>query len=132
MKDKSIQELIGTDFFYTLTLFEDTYDLVNFVETRSKGQWGICSSPLRGDRDNSAYHKRKWLEDNDLMPPAIENLIFTRNKEQYAITPIDGSPNILVDDNSLFQKVYLFLFHFLPNIYPLLLLIPCILSKIKE
>ena len=30
-KDKSIQELIGTDFFYTLTLFEDTYDLVNFV-----------------------------------------------------------------------------------------------------
>ena len=29
-------------------------DLVNFVETRSKGQWGICSSPLRGDRDNSA------------------------------------------------------------------------------
>ena len=97
-KDKSIQELIGTDFFYTLSLFEDTYDLVNFVETRSKGQWGICSSPLRGDRDNSAYHKRKWLEDNDLMPPAIENLIFTRQKEKYAINPIDGSPNILVDD----------------------------------
>ena len=32
------------------------------------------------------------------MPPAIENLIFTRQKENYATNPIDGSPNILVDD----------------------------------
>ena len=32
------------------------------------------------------------------MPPAIENLIFTGQKEHYAINSIDGSPNILVDD----------------------------------
>ena len=97
-KDKSIQELIGTDFFYTLSIFENTYNLVNVVDAISKGQWGICSSPLKGDRDNSAYHKRRWLQDNDLMPPAIENLIFTGQKEHYAINSIDGSPNILVDD----------------------------------
>ena len=96
-KDKSIQELIGTDFFYTLTLFEDTYDLVNFVETRSKGQWGICSSPLRGDRDNSAYWKRVWLQRHGYMPK-VENLIFTGRKEQYAMDKIDGTPNVLIDD----------------------------------
>ena len=97
-KEKSIQELQGTDFFNTLDMFPTTTELVNFVQTLVDDDWGICSSPLRGDRDNSAYHKRRWLEDNDLMPPAIENLIFTRQKEKYAINPIDGSPNILVDD----------------------------------
>ena len=30
--------------------------------------------------------------------PLIPNLIFTRNKEKYAVDRIDGSPNILVDD----------------------------------
>jgi len=30
--------------------------------------------------------------------PEIENLIFTGQKEQYAVNKIDGTPNILVDD----------------------------------
>ena len=100
-KEQSIAELKGTDFFDTLLPFETTQEVVHHVQgvANEEGmEWGINSSPLRGDRDNSAYHKRRWLEDNDLMPPAIENLIFTRQKEKYAINPIDGSPNILVDD----------------------------------
>ena len=46
---------------------------------------------------NSAYHKRRWLEDKGYMPK-IQNLIFTHNKEQFATNRIDGSPNLLIDD----------------------------------
>ena len=60
-KEKSIQELQGTDFFNTLDTFPTTIELVNFVQTLVGDDWGICSSPLRGDRDNSAYWKRVWL-----------------------------------------------------------------------
>ena len=84
---------------------------MNVVDAISKGQWGICSSPLKGDRDNSAYHKRRWLEDNDLMPPAIENVIFTGQKEHYAINSIDGSPLVkypisigIFPDNPVLEK----------------------------
>ena len=55
-KEKSIQALAGTDFFNTLDVFETSQELVDFA--KSTGDWGICSSPLRGDRDNSAYWKR--------------------------------------------------------------------------
>ena len=96
-KEKSIQELKGTDFFARLRLFDTSHELVRFSKEISGGQWGICSSPLKGDRDNSAYHKRKWLEYYKMMP-SIENLIFTGQKENHAVNYIDGSPNILVDD----------------------------------
>ena len=59
--------------------------------------YGICSSPLTEDQHNSSYWKRVWLERHGFMP-IIPNLIFTRNKEKYAVDRIDGSPNILVDD----------------------------------
>mgnify|MGYP003308131592 CR=1 FL=1 len=95
-KERALVEARNTDFFNRIDEFPSTPKLIEFA--KSIGDWGICSSPLRGDRDNSAYYKRRWLEDNDLMPPAIENVIFTGQKEHYSINSIDGSPNILVDD----------------------------------
>lgn len=104
-KDKALNELIGTDWFYTLPTFRVNSDLpdclstliVNFVEEISNGDWGICSSPLRGDHNNSAYWKRRWLEDKGFMPE-VEKCIFTSNKHKYAVCPLTGNPNILVDD----------------------------------
>ena len=94
-KEKSIQALAGTDFFNTLDVFETSLELVDFV--KSTGDWGICSSPLRGDRDNSAYWKRVWLTEKQFLPD-VDKLIFTGQKENFAVDKIDGTPNILVDD----------------------------------
>ena len=60
--------------------------------------WGICSSPLRGDAYNSAYWKRVWLEKYGYMPPKVSNCIFTSNKHKYAWSELDRKPNILIDD----------------------------------
>ena len=97
-KEKSIQELQGTDFFNTLAPFPSTMELVNFVQTLvGDDNWGINSSPLRGDRDNSAYWKRVWLTRHFIMPN-VENLIFTGQKENFAMDKIDGTANVLIDD----------------------------------
>ena len=91
---KALDKIKGTDFFWWLDEYETTKDLLAFV---SQYDWGICSSPLTGDEYNSAYWKRRWLEDKGYMPK-IQNLIFTHNKEQFATNRIDGSPNLLIDD----------------------------------
>lgn len=96
-KEAIIAQLKGTDFFYTLDMFPTSEKLIDFVLNVTQGDWGINSSPLRGDRDNSAYWKRRWLESNLLMP-AIDNLIFTGTKQKYAWSFLDGKPNILIDD----------------------------------
>ena len=96
-KEKSVLALKGTDFFYTLDPFETTFELINHVAEISADNWGICSSPLRGDHNNSAYWKRRWLEDKGFMPE-VENCIFTSNKHKYAINRLTGLPNILIDD----------------------------------
>jgi len=96
-KEKAITELQGTDFFNTIEKYPTTDKLVGYVEVLAGDNWGICSSPLRGDRDNSAYWKRRWLERHFMMPP-IKNLIFTGQKEKFATCRLDGQPNILVDD----------------------------------
>ena len=94
-KEKAIAKLRGTDFFNTLDVFPTSQKLIDFA--RSTGDWGICSSPLTGDRDNSAYWKRVWLTDKGWLP-SIDKLIFTGMKEKYATDKLDGTPNILVDD----------------------------------
>ena len=94
--EESILSLKGTDFFNTLRPYETSTELVDFVKSLTN-DWGICSSPLRGDRDNSAFWKRTWLTKYGYMP-SIDNLIFTGQKEHYAVNKFDGSPNILVDD----------------------------------
>ena len=91
---KALDNIKGTDFFYRLDEYETTTDLLSFIHWYD---WGICSSPLTGDEYNSAYHKRRWLEDKGYMPK-IQNLIFTHNKEQFATNRLDGSPNLLIDD----------------------------------
>ena len=100
VKEDKIYGLKGSNFFHTLDAFDTSLDLVNFVKhiaSKNDMQWGINSSPLRGDMMNSSYWKRRWLEDHGWIPD-IDNLIFTGRKEQYAINKFDGSPNILIDD----------------------------------
>lgn len=109
IQDREIKfkELANTDFFNTLDPFYDddgTNLSMKIVEhviemTYQHGiDWGICSSPLRGDNHNSSYWKRRWLENQGFVPPLIENMIFTGNKHKYAINPLDRKPNILIDD----------------------------------
>jgi|TARA_B110000977_G_scaffold74233_1_gene100383 hypothetical protein len=94
-KERALIEARNTDFFNRIEPFTTAQLLIDFA--RSTENWGICSSPLRGDRDNSAYWKRVWLERYGFMPD-VENCIFTGNKHKYAINKLDGNPNILVDD----------------------------------
>ena len=89
--------LKNTDFFNTLEPYKTSNELVTFVKTLVGNDWGICSSPLRGDRDNSAYWKRVWLDRHGFMPK-VSNIIFTGQKERFATNRFDGTPNILVDD----------------------------------
>ena len=96
--EESIMGLKGTDFFNKLEPYPSSNELVNFViNLVGENGWGINSSPLRGDRDNSAFWKRTWLTRHFMMPK-VENLIFTGRKEQFATGRFDGKPNILVDD----------------------------------
>ena len=102
---KSIQDreiafatLANTDFFYILEVFPETNSIIKFVKEISGGDWGICSSPLRGDTMNSAYWKRQWLNRWDITPPLVENMIFTSNKHKYAMNKLDRTRNILIDD----------------------------------
>ena len=97
-REAAFTSLIGTDWFYQLPKFKESNRIVTFVEEISNDDWGICSSPLTGDRDNSAYWKRRWLENKGYVPPLIENMIFTSNKHKYAWNKLTRKPNILVDD----------------------------------
>ena len=84
--------------FTILISFPETHSIIKFVKKISNDDWGICSSPLRGDNYNSAYWKRQWLNRWDIVPPLVENMIFTGNKHKYAINPLTRKPNILIDD----------------------------------
>ena len=97
-REAAFASLIGTDWFMNLPKFKESNRIVTFVEEISNNDWGICSSPLRGDHNNSAYWKRRWLERNGYVPPLVENMIFTSNKHKYAWNKLTRKPNILVDD----------------------------------
>tara|TARA_Y100001937_G_scaffold14676_1_gene19823 strand:+ start:265 stop:816 length:552 start_codon:yes stop_codon:yes gene_type:complete len=100
--DAALDDLKGTDFFYTLKKFSPLADRIWLLvqeQAREHGlEWGYCTSPLRGDEHNSAYWKRRWLEGELMMPPKVKNLIITANKHKYAETLADGGPSILIDD----------------------------------
>ena len=98
--EKAMAKLRNTDFFFQLEVFKTSKKVVDKVKRISREndlEWGICSSPPKNDRDNSSYWKRRWLEDQGFMPD-VKNLIFTFQKENFAIDSIDGSSNILIDD----------------------------------
>lgn len=96
-RDGIFVELRNTDFFNRIEKFPETDAIVKYVQEVSGGDWGICSSPLRGDEYNSAYWKRVWLERHGFMPE-MEKCIFTSNKHKYAYNPLTRLPNILIDD----------------------------------
>jgi len=92
--DPTLNKMIGTDFFARLPKFPTTDTLVNMV-VKLFGHYNICSSPLRGDHENSAYQKNVWLKQNLQVQP--KEVIITPRKDKHAVQP-DGTPNVLIDD----------------------------------
>lgn len=106
-RDRIFAEMRNTNFFVTIPefygdqgdgIYQRSLAIIDKVKELCGDDWGICSSPLRGDHNNSAYWKREWLRVRDWIPPKIENMIFTSNKHKYAYNVITRSSNILVDD----------------------------------
>jgi hypothetical protein len=95
-REPVIQQMAGTDFFYRLPKFASADRLVAMA-VQVFGSYNICSSPLRGDHENSRAMKTAWIQEN-LNPQPIK-IIITPRKGKYAKQP-DGTPNILVDDRN--------------------------------
>jgi 5'(3')-deoxyribonucleotidase len=93
-QDPTLKKITGTDFFSTLPKFASANALVKMVVDQY-GHYNICSSPLRGDHENSAANKRAWLTAN--LQPQPQEIVITSRKEKYAVQS-NGTPNILVDD----------------------------------
>lgn len=92
--DPTLNKMVGTDFFARLPTFPTTDAVVNMA-VKVFGHYNICSSPLRGDHENSEKQKKIWIGQNlDQQPKRV---IITSNKAKYAVQP-DGTPNILIDD----------------------------------
>lgn len=92
--DPTLQKMVGTDFFARLPKFPSADELVKMT-VKLFGRYHICSSPLRGDFENSEAQKKVWIQKH--LRPAPVDIIITPNKAKYAKQP-DGTPNILVDD----------------------------------
>lgn len=105
-REIAFASLANTDFFNTIPCFFDgktnlsalIVDHVKHFAWHEEIEWGICSSPMRGDTMNSAYWKRIWLERMGFAPSLVENMVFTSNKHKYATSKLDYRPNILIDD----------------------------------
>ena len=92
--DPHISKILGTDFFKNLEKFSTSDDVVKLALKYGGNRYGICSSPLRGDFQNSSDNKKQWLLLN--LSPLPNKIIFTRKKEKYAVQ--DGHSNVLIDD----------------------------------
>lgn len=92
--DPTLELMVGTDFFARLPKTTVADDLVEMV-VKVYGSYSICSSPLRGDHENSEYWKNVWIKNN--LNPQPDEVIITTNKAKYAVQQ-DGTPNILIDD----------------------------------
>ena len=87
--NRALSEIAGTDFFYRLHKYPQTNTLLQSI-INITGSVSILSSPLRGDEENCARWKRKWVE--DFIPFDVEDVIITHDKPAYA------KGNILIDD----------------------------------
>lgn len=96
-KDTTLDKIVGTDFFARLPKFKSANDLIKLV-IGVFGKYSICSSPLRGDFNNSEYQKKMWIRKNLSLAP--DEVIITPKKEKYAVQD-DGTPNILIDDRGI-------------------------------
>jgi len=92
--DPTLQKMVGTDFFARLPKFPSADDLVSMV-VKMYGHYHICSSPLRGDHENSEAQKKVWIEKH--LNPQPVDIVITPNKAKWAVQK-DGTPNILIDD----------------------------------
>ena len=92
--DPTLNKMIGTDFFYRLPKFRTADTLVAMV-VKFFGGYNICSSPLRGDHENSGVQKTRWIQQH--LNPQPKHIYIESRKERYAVQP-DGTPNILIDD----------------------------------
>jgi 5'(3')-deoxyribonucleotidase len=94
LREPVINQMVGTNFFFTLPKFPTADALVQTVVSRY-GSYDICSSPLRSDHENSGHWKREWIK--KYLTPYPKKIVITPNKEKYALQP-DGTPNVLIDD----------------------------------
>lgn len=92
--DPTLQKMVGTDFFARLPKFPSADQLIRMT-IKLFGRYHICSSPLRGDHENTEHQKNVWIKEHLSPPPAT--IVITPNKAKYAVQK-DGTPNILVDD----------------------------------
>jgi hypothetical protein len=90
----TLNSMIGTDFFNRLPKIATADKLIEIVVSYTGGDYSILSSPLRGDKNNSAKWKKLWLGRNMKIQP--RNVIITSNKSVYAKS--NGISNILIDD----------------------------------
>jgi 5'(3')-deoxyribonucleotidase len=92
--DPTLQKMVGTDFFARLPKLRNADQLVAMV-VKLYGQYHICSSPLRGDYENSEAQKKVWIQKH--LNPQPTDIVITPNKAKWA-KQADGTPNILIDD----------------------------------
>ena len=92
--DPTLQKMVGTDFFARLPKCPNA-DQVVHMTVKLYGRYHICSSPLRGDHENSEAQKKVWIQKN--LKPAPVDIVITPNKAKWA-KQADGTPNILIDD----------------------------------
>jgi hypothetical protein len=91
----TLNAMKGTDFFNRLPKIATADQLVQLAVKYTGGDYSILSSPLRGDKDNSARWKKVWLAREMNIQPS--NVIITSNKAAYAKSK--GIANILIDDH---------------------------------
>ena len=92
--DPTLNKMIGTDFFYRLPKFP-VADAIVGLAVKFFGGYNICSSPLRGDHENSGVQKSRWIREH--LNPQPQHIYIESRKEKHAVQP-DGTPNILIDD----------------------------------
>ena len=93
-EDPTLNKMVGTDFFARLPMFPTAPSLIQLVLSYVKS-YDICSSPLRGDHENSAKWKKVWITKH--LSPQPREVVITGTKETHAVNA-DSSPNILIDD----------------------------------
>jgi hypothetical protein len=92
--DPTLNKMVGTDFFYRLPKFP-VADTIVGLSVKFFGGYNICSSPLRGDHENSGVQKSRWIR--KYLNPQPKHIYIESRKEKHAVQP-DGTPNILIDD----------------------------------
>jgi hypothetical protein len=92
--DPTLNKMVETDFFFRLPKFPTADKLLQIV-VDAAGSYNICSSPLRGDHENSGVQKQRWIRKYLAIQP--KHIFIASNKAKYAKSPT-GVPNVLIDD----------------------------------